>query len=262
MKRIYATGLSLLVLGCSYNNVAPITPVSNTKRITTEEYLVRDYADPSANLYEKSFKREFIYDQNKVSMIRSYNYNPVLHNYTDGYKSDEFHYDSNGKLSQWIQFFGDGSSQRITAYDHSTEGQTTVTNYFLPTAGNKTLEDWRIVTQSPSNLNIKYYQGDNQLYAELTCDIDAAGNIIGVLRSPALPVGKVYYRYDHSPNPYYFPELGADALSVNIYSSVNNYNLVTSDATTHATVDITYDSDNYPREFKADSYKKVLTYNR
>ncbi|HTH56843.1 MAG TPA: hypothetical protein VL728_12415 [Cyclobacteriaceae bacterium] len=234
MKRVYAVLISVLVLGCSYNNVAPVKPVTADKRITTEEYLVRDYSDPSAELFEKSFRREFTYEQNRLSQIISYDYNPILHNYTDGYKSDEFRYDSDGKLSQWVQFLGGNGLQRITEYDYSIAGKTTLTNSFVPSAGNKILEDLWIVTQTTSSLNVKYYQGDNQLYAELTCDIDAAGNITALMRSPSLPVGKVYYKYDNSPNPYYFPGLIGDLFSVNTYYSMNNYTEVTSDASTHA----------------------------
>ncbi|GHN02382.1 hypothetical protein WSM22_38710 [Cytophagales bacterium WSM2-2] len=261
MKKVSSVLLSAILFGCSYNDVAPAKPVITAKRIATEEYLVRDYSDPSANIYEKSTKSEFIYNQDKLVQITSYDYDPVLHSYTSGYKSDEFHYDGSGRLSQWISFMGNGG-QWVKEYDYSVTGETKVSRSEQWPGTNKILSDWWIVTEASLSLNIKYYQGSNQLYSEIRCELDGNGNVTSIDRTPSLPVGKVYYKYDDAPNPYYFPELGDDVFRVNTYFSKNNYVEVNSDASTHAAVLITYDKDKYPTEIRSDSYKKVISYNR
>jgi len=243
-----------LTFGCSHEEV---TSSKKDAKLLFEEYYSYDPANSSLpDGFVPSYKLAYHYDQGKLIRVDAQDYNPLSHAYESSYLSEEYSYNNDGKLSEQIKFVG--TLRWIYDYDYSST-QTKVTRY-ESVNGNFSLADWWTIERTPSSLAIKYYQGNNELYDEVTAEIDARGNVASVSTNPSLSVGKIYYTYDHSPNPYKFPELSGEYLSAGKYQSENNVIEVTNDSNIKSTRSITYNTNGYPVSIVTTTSKRVLTY--
>jgi hypothetical protein len=229
-------------------------------KLISEEYFIYDPENPaSTGGFVGSHKTTFRYDQNKLVQTDVCDYNVQTHTYLPGYKFEEFQYDSNDKLARKIQFVGDSGLKWIHEYEYLSNESTRVTRYQSNSSDAKKLQDWWVVEKRPASFTVKYYNVSNERYAELNCEMDR--NVISEERNPPFPAGKIYYKYDNSPNPYKFPELaGAYGLDTEKYLSQNNVIEITNDSNTKSTRAIEYNKEGYPVIIIAPTYKRVLAY--
>jgi len=242
----------LLAFGCAHEEA---TSKKETK-LLFEEYYFYDPASPSPGGFVPSYKLAYQYDQGKLIQVDAQDYNPLSHAYESSYLFEEYSYNNDGKLSEQVKFVG--AVRWVYEYDYSST-QTKVTRY-ESINGSFNLSDWWTIERTPSSLAIKYYQGNNELYAEVEGELDAKGNVIRLSETPSLYVGKIYYTYDSSPNPYKFPELSGDYLNTEKYQSQNNVIEVTNDSNTKSTRSITYNTNGYPVSIVTSTTKRILTY--
>jgi len=247
----------LLTFGCSHEEV---TSSKKETRLLSEEFYMYDPSHSSSpDGFVILYKLAYQYDQGKLTQVDQYDYNPLSHAYEPSYPYEEYHYNNEGKLSKQIKFVGSSGLRWIYEYDYSSI-LTKVTRYESLDGSSKNLSDWWTIERSSSLLAIKYYQGNNELYAEVEGELDAKGNVIRLSETPALSVGKIYYTYDSSPNPYKFPELSGDYLNTEKYQSENNVIEVTNDSNTKSSRSITYNTNGYPVSIVTTTIKRVLTY--
>jgi len=248
---------ALLAFGCSHEEVT--SSKKETKLLSEVFYTYDPASSSSPDGFTALYKLVYQYDQGKLTGVDAYDFNPSSHAYEPSYPFEEYHYNNEGKLSQQIKFVGTSGLRWIYEYDY-TSAQTKVTRYESSNGSSKNLSDWWTIERTPSLVSIKYYQGNNDLYAEVTAEMDAKGNVISLSENPSLPAGKIYYTYDSSPNPYKFPELSGDYLNTEKYQSANNVVEVTNDANTKSSRSITYNTNGYPVSIVTTTIKRELTY--
>lgn len=249
----------LLVLagGCAYDNTE--IAASKSMKLLSEEYFTYDAT--SANGFVASFKKTFVYDLDKLVEVDAYDYNAATHSYEAAYPYEQYHYTSDGKLSQKVEFVGTSGLRWVEEYQYLNSTSTKVIRYESNGSGFKSLEDWWIMERTPSSLTVGYYQGNNELYAQLTYDIDSKGNVISMVGDPALPVGKVYFKYDNAPNPCKFVELGGEyGVDSGKYLSENNVVEITNDTNAKSARSIEYNDRGYPSAIITSTSKIVFTY--
>lgn len=248
--------VALLIFGCAHEAALP----RKDARLSSEEYYTYDPANSSSpDGFVPLYKLTYQYDQGKLAHTDVSDYNTVTNKYEPSYPFEDYRYDKDGKLTERIKFIGSAGVLFIYEYDYSNN-QTKVTTYESANGISKNLTDWWTIDQTSTSLDIKYYQGNNELYEEVMAEIDAKGNVVSVNTNPSLSVGKIYYTYDHSPNPYKFPALSGEYLSAGKYLSENNVVEVTNDLNTKSSVSITYNTNGYPVSIVTSSSKRVLTY--
>jgi len=249
--------IAILTVGCTHTEV---TPTKKDLKLLFEEYYDYDVANSSSpDGFVPSYKLAYKYDQGMLTKIDEFDYNLVTHAYEQSYPFEEYHYNNEDKLVERIKFVGISGLRFIYEYDYSNT-QTKVTSYESADGNSKNLTDWWTIDRTPSSLDVKYYQGNNELYDEAVAEIDAKGNVVSLGTNPSLSVGKVYYTYDDAPNPYKFPELSGDYLSAGKYQSENNVIEVTNDLNTKSTISITYNTNGYPISIVTTSTKRILNY--
>jgi len=248
--------VALFALGCAHEATSPKKDV----KLLFEEYYSYDPASSSSpDGFVPLYKLFYKYDQGRLIHVDGSDYNPVTHVYEPSYPFEDYHYNNDGKLIERIKFVGTSGLRFIYEYDY-TDTQTKVTTYESADGNSKTLTDWWTVELTSSSLDVKYYQGKNELYSEVVAKIDSRGNVVSVSTNPSLSVGKIYYTYDHAPNPYKFPELSGEYLSAGKYQSENNVIEVTNDLNTKSTLSIIYNANGYPVSIVTNSSKRILTY--
>jgi hypothetical protein len=235
--------------------------------LTSEEYLIYDPANSaSTDGFVGLYKMIYTYDRNKLVQIDEYDYDPRTNSYDQGFKYQEYHYDSKGKLSRKIQFVGTSGLNWMEEFEYLNNESIKVTRQESYNNVPISQPDWWIIEKGASSLTVKYYQLKDELYAELYHEMDEKGNVISVTREPSFPGGKIYYKYDNSPNPYKFPELGGAYgglvydVDTEKYISQNNVVEVTNDSNTKSTRMIKYNKEGYPVIITAPTFKRVLTY--
>jgi hypothetical protein len=246
--------VALLTIGCSHEQAT--SPKKEAKLLFEEYYTYDPSGSSSPDGFIQSYKLTYKYDQGKLIQVEAQDYNPSSHAYEASYLLEQYNYNNDGKLNEQIKFAG--AVRWVYEYDYSSP-QTKVTRY-ESLNGNFKLTDWWTIARTPSSLAIKYYQGNNELYAETAADLDEKGNVVRLSETPSLPVGKIYYTYDSSPNPYKFPELSGDYLNTEKYQSENNVIEVTNDSNTKSTRSISYNTNGYPISIITATSKKVLVY--
>jgi hypothetical protein len=259
MKQIQLLFLPLLLaFGCDHENFVPV----NSLKLQSEEYFINDpTGSGSADGFVRLYKKVYHYDQGKLAGIDAYDFNSNTQTYDLGYKFEEYHYSSEGKLSQRIQFIGTSGLKWIKEYEYLNATNTKITRYESNNNDVKNLEDWWVMERTSLSLVVKYYQGSNELYAQLNYDIDEKGNVTGVTGYPALPSGKIYYEYDDSPNPYKFPELSGEyGFDSEKYLSENNVLASTNDSNNISVNNIEYNNAGYPISIITSTSKRILTY--
>jgi hypothetical protein len=241
------------------NNEATVVP---TTKLHSEEYFTHDAGDPgSANDFVALYKKTYYYNENKLVQIDISDFNPITHAYESSYPFEEYHYTSDGKLSQHIEFIGLSGLRWIKEYEYLTTASTRVTRYESNANGAKNLQDWWIMERTPSSLTVKYYQGNNELYAALTYAIDEHGNAISLTATPSFPLGTIYYQYDTSPNPYKFSELGGEyGFDSEKYLSENNTITITTGSSTKSARIIEYNDVGYPVAIITSTSKRTFSY--
>lgn len=260
MKRLRLLSLLLvLASGCAYHDAK--VDVNKTTKLLSEEYFTYDATNSSSGGYVTLYKKAFLYDQDRLVEVDVYEYNVVTHAYETPYPYEQYHYTNDGKLSQKVQFAGTAGLRWVEDYEYTSATSTKVTRYATNGSGPKSMEDWWIMERTPSSLVVSYYQGDNELYAELTYDIDSYGNVISMVRNPSFPVGKIYFKYDTAPNPYMFKELGGEyGVDSERYLSENNVVEISNDSNTTSAFAIEYNDKGYPTSITTPSSKRVFTY--
>jgi hypothetical protein len=256
MKQIKSFALLLFVLVAC----APEEPeVAKAMKLATEEHFMADAA--SAEGFTPLLKKTHHYDQNKLIKTDMHEYNELTHAYEPGRPSEEYAYTNDGKLSRQVKYIG--TTRRLREYEYPSATSIKVTSYRLSEyTDTKNLEDWWIIERvSSSLLTIKYYQLENELYSQLTYEIDGNGNVISLTRIPSLPVGKVYFKYDNAPNPFRFLELaGEHSFSSSEYFSTNNVVESTNDSNTKSIRKIEYSENGYPITVITSTSKSIYTY--
>ena len=260
MKQLKLLFLPLLLTwGCAYDN----TKVGEAKsmKLLSEEYFIYDANASSANGFVALYKKTYLYDQNKLTEVDAYDYNPNTHDYDAGYTYEEYNYADKGQLSQKVQFVGSSGSRWVEEYEYLNSTSTRVTRYESNTSGSKNSEDWWVIEKTPSSINVKYYQGNNELYAQLNYDLDSNGNVISVASDPSFPFGKIYYKHDNAPNPYKFTELSGEyGFDSEKYISENNVVEITNDSNIKSTLVVEYNDRGYPIAIKTPTSKRIFTY--
>jgi len=249
--------VGLLAFGCSHDEAT--SPKKETKLFFEEYYNYDPKNSSSADGFVPLYKLVYQYDQGKLVHTDESDYNSVNHTYEPSYPFEDYRYSNEGKLIERVRFVGTSGLRFIYDYDY-TGTQTKVSTYESADGNSKHLTDWWTIERTASSLDVKYYQGNNELYNEVVADIDARGNVVSVSTNPSLSVGKIYYTYDHAPNPYKFPELSGEYLNAGKYQSENNVIEVTNDWNAKSTVSITYNSNGYPVSIVTTSSKRILTY--
>jgi hypothetical protein len=250
----------LCAFGCADENAEP-TVVANT-RLQSEEYFSRNAVDPDPiSDFVALYKKTYYYNENKLVQIDLSDFNPTTHTYDSAYKLEEYHYMGDGRLSQRVEFIGPSGLKWIKEYEYPNETTTRVTRYESTNSGVKNLQDWWIMEKTPSSLTVKYYQGNNELYAQLLYTIDDTGNVISLTADPSFPLGKIYYEHDTLPNPYKFPELvGEYGFDSEKYLSENNLVTVTTDSDMKSTRMIEYNDNGYPVAIITSTSKRIFVY--
>lgn len=224
----------------------------------SEEYFMYD---PTTDGFVGSFKKIYTYDQDKLIQINGYDYDPTTNSYDPGYKYQEYHYDSKGKLARKINFVGDNGIKFIHEYEYLSDEKTKVTRQEYYNSYQVGSPDWWIMEKGPSSLTVKYYQGNNELYQELNYEMDGMGNVISVVANPPFPGGKIYYKYDDSPNPNRFPELGGEyGVDTEKYLSQNNMVGQANEPNPKSNKIIEYNKEGYPVVIISGTVKRVLNY--
>lgn len=247
--------VAILAFGCAHEATSP----KRDLKLLSEEYYTYDPTSLSPDGFVPSYKLAYQYDQGKLVHTDAYDYNSVSNKYEPSYPFEVYHYNNEGKLTERIKFVGTSGLRFIYEYLY-TDTQTKVMTYESNDGTSKNLTDWYTIDRTPTSLDVKYYQGNNELYDEAIAEIDAKGNVVSVSTNPSLSVGKIYYTYDHAPNPYKFPELSGEYLSAGKYQSENNVIEVTNDLNTKSKLSITYNTNGYPISIVTTSSKRVLTY--
>lgn len=265
MKNTITLDLLILVLVffSSCEKEENLSAFSGKAKLHSEEFLIYDPASPvSVDGFVGSHKLIYTHDQNKLTQIDIYDYNPHTKSFDyPGYKMEEYNYDSKGKLIRKIYFVG--GIKWIHEYEYLNNESIKVTRYEYYKDAPISQPDWWIMEKRPFSLIVKYYQGNNDLYAELNYEMDGRGNVISVMRNSSFfPAGKIYYKYDNSPNPFKFPELGGIIYGFDTekYLSQNNVIESTDDSNGKSTRTIEYNTEGYPVIIIASTYKRVLTY--
>jgi|GEM_PF-3317796 len=258
MKQKLLIPFLFLAFGCAYNDVK--VNAVNPTRLQSEEYLTYDATALPAG-FVASFKKTYYYEQNRLIRIDASDYNPITHSYDAGYKVEEYHYTSDGKLSQKIEFLGTTGSSWVEDYEYLDATTTKVTRYESLVNGSKSQPDWWIMEKTPTTLTVKYYQLNNELYQQMICDIDAQGNMISISGDPTFPAGKIYFKFDSAPNPYQFPELSGEyGLEAQKYLSANNLVESSNDLNLKSTRTMEYNANGYPVTITTLTSKTILTY--
>lgn len=248
--------LLLLDVGCAYDSTK-VAPAKSTK-LLSEEYFTYDATATGG--YVASFKKTFLYDQDKLVEVDGQDYNAATHTYEAAYPYEQYHYTSDGKLNQKVEFVGTSGLRWVEDYEYLSSTSTKVTRYETNGSGSKSPEDWWIMERTPVSLTVGYYQGNNELYARLTYAIDSKGNAISVEGDPALSVGKIYFKYDNAPNPYKFVERSGEyGVDSGKYLSENNV-VETSNSSTTSSRIIQYNNQGYPTAIITSLSKTVFTY--
>jgi hypothetical protein len=232
-------------------------------KLHSEEFFTYDPTNAaSTEGFVQSLKFMYKYQEDKLIQIDVYDYNHNTGSYDyPSYKLEEYAYGSSGELIRKVQFVGESGSKWIHEYEYLGNESIKVTRrrYFHDDPVSH--PDWWIMKKSPSSLNVKYYQLNDEPYAELSCEIDGKGNVISMWSDPPLSGGKIYYIYDNSPNPNRFPELsGASEVHLAKYLSQNNVVEGTNDSNLKTTLTIEYNKEGYPVKIVAPTYKRLLTY--
>lgn len=248
--------LLILVLACSQETVMPVMPY-----LQTEEYLTNDpTVAGSSGEFVRLYKKKYLYDKGKLVAIDISDYNQNLNNYDPPYRIEEFVYSSDGKLSQSTQFIGQGIKV-IKEYTYPSEATTQITRYESSSCDMKILQDWWVMEKTPSELTVKYYQLNNELYAQLNYTIDGKGNVSSLNRDPAFPTGTIYYEYDSAPNPFRFSGLAGEyGVDSERYISTNNVISILNDTNNKSTYSIEYGIGGYPISVSTSTFKKLFTY--
>jgi len=145
---------------------------------------------------------------------------------------DEYEYDNNRELV------------KVTEYE---------TNGVI-----KTPPEYRVIERTSGTIQIKYYDQNNNQYANLDATLDSNGNIIK-LKTSSLP-NIIDFKYDDKPNPEYLTDLSAEYPFIQQFLSRNN---VVSQSNANNGVDIInieYDTDGYPTVSSNSYLKKIYTY--
>jgi hypothetical protein len=235
--------------------------IERITQLHTEEIFLYDPASStSTDGFVGLLKKKYTYEQDKLVQIDLYEYNPTTNSYDPGYKYEEYHYNSKGKLAQKIKFTPNGIKW-IHEYEYLSDESTKVTQQEYYNDAPIGQPDWWIMEHGPSSLTVKYYQRNNELFLELNYEMDGKGNVISQARTPSAAVGKLYFKYDNSPNPYRFPVLGGEfGTDPEKYLSQNNVVGQADHPNPESTRIIEYNKEGYPVIIITQSSKRVLTY--
>jgi len=260
MKQIKLFALFLFVaVSCTHDD--PEIDLAKSIKLFSEEYFQLDTGTALSDDFVPLFKKNYRYEQDRLTQTDIQEYNPNTRSYESGYTYEQYQYSNDGKLSRKIKFVGTSGIRWVEDYEYLSTTSTKVTHYETNNGDSKSLEDWWLMERTSSSLTVKYYQLNDELYAQLTYSIDANGNVISLTEDPPSTVGKVYYKYDNMPNPYQFMELtGEYGSDSERYLSANNVVEVTNDSKTKSARVIEYNAHGYPVTITTPTTKRVLTY--
>ena len=229
--------------------------VVKVKQLASIEYFNFNSAD-----FVPVYKALFTYQGNKLTQIDLLDYNSATHSYTESsYLFRKYEYDNTGLLTKGFRAIAEGSElQWVDEYEYDNNRELVKVTEYETNGVIKTPPEYRVIERTSGTIQIKYYDQNNNQYANLDATLDSNGNIIK-LKTSSLP-NIIDFKYDDKPNPEYLTDLSAEYPFIQQFLSRNN---VVSQSNANNGVDIInieYDTDGYPTVSSNSYLKKIYTY--